>query len=217
MIAPAPPLSRPSIQAPVASAPVSFMQAAKGSKEGGHSLLSRTCAFFGGSHFSLLLLILQLATIALAVGIIIVYGGIPTPDPKPFSTDPWIWVSPANSTHVAITVRVFGSSDFLYLCKVQPTSSVPCSSSNAVKSISIPAVADGTGLFKTIVGGLSQGTKYFYQVCLPLLPTTAICAPAHTGLLISNLADRNRAIWHFFHLSSSKNKFQIRGGFLRLL
>ena len=176
MIVSTPPLSRPSIKPPVASAPVSFMQAAKGSKEGGHSFLSRTCAFFGGSHFSLLLLILQLATIALAVGIIIVYGGIPTPDPKPFSTDPWIWVSPANSTHVAITVRAFGSSsDFLYLCKVQPTSSVPCSSSNAVKSISIPAVADGTGLFKTIVGGLSQGTKYFYQVCAPGLPTTTIC------------------------------------------
>ncbi len=151
------------------------MQPPKGSKEGGHSFLSQTCAFIGGSYCSLLLLILQLATIALALGIIIVYGGIPTPDPKPFSTDPWVWVSPANSTHVAITVRVFGSSDFLYLCQAQPTSSVPCSSSNAVNAISIPAVADGTGLFKIIVGGLSQGTKYFYQVCAVVLPILTIC------------------------------------------
>ena len=29
---------------------------------------------------------------------------------------------------------------------------------------SVPAAADGSGIFKTIVGGLRQGTRYYYQV-----------------------------------------------------
>ena len=121
--------------------------------------MTRACSFVGGSYFSLLLLALEVATIALSIGIFIVYGPSSVPDPRPASTSPWVWVAPANATHVAITVRLFGGSDSLFICK-----SPSCSSASAFQTISIPATTDATGLFKTIVGGLLQGSRYYYQV-----------------------------------------------------
>ena len=145
---------------------LSVMQLQKNELQGGHSILYRACAFIGGSYFSLLLLTLELATIAVSIGILIVYGVFPTPDPRPFNAESgaWVWVSTANSSHVAITVRLFGGSESLFICKTAPTTSAPCSSTSALQVISIPVAADGSGLFKTIVGGLDQGTRYYYQV-----------------------------------------------------
>ncbi len=147
----------------------------QGGSQGGHSLMHRACAFVGGSYFALLLYALQLATIALSIGILIVSGPLPNPDPRPFDNNPWVWVSAASSTDVAITVRLFGGSDSLFICKTSP-----CSSSSAFRNIPVPVAADGSGLFKVTVGGLAQGTRYYYQVHdYALLKSPGCCWP-HT-------------------------------------
>jgi hypothetical protein len=177
--------------------------------EGKHSLLHRACAFVGGSYFAVLLVALQLATVALSIGILIVGGPLPTPEPRPFDYSPWVWVSAASSTDVAITVRLFGGSDSLSICN-----KLPCSSSSAFRNIPVTVAADGSGLFKVTVGGLAQGTRYYYQV-LPL-PDTAMRKSPHS---IGNRAGgrRHTHFWNLSHLSCSKNKFQICGCFLRVL
>ena len=167
------------------------MQSRNSSLQGGHSFLYRFCAFVGGPYFSLLLLIMELTTIALSIGIAIVYGPFgPTPSPAAYSTDPWVWFSPANSSHVAVTVRLFGTSESLFICTSLPTSASPCSAS-AVQSISIPVATDGSGLFKTIIGGLSQGTRYYWQV-------GSVFRTSHLSLCSLNFARLGRApLAHF--------------------
>ena len=144
------------------------MRPAKDTAHGAHSALSRACSLVGGSYFSLFLLALELASISLSIGVLVVYGPGSVPDPRPSDSSPWVWVSPANSTHVAVTVRLFAGSDSLFICKSPPTSTSPCSPASALQTISIPVAADGSGLFKTVVGGLLRGTRYYYQVGLPL-------------------------------------------------
>jgi hypothetical protein len=149
-----------------------FMRGQKSDAPGGHSLFYRACAVVGGSYCSLLIVILMLSTIFLSIGIMVVYGGFPTPDPRAFDAEPWVWVSAANATHAAITVRLFAGSDSLFICKTAPTSASPCSTASALYTIPIPNAADGSGLFKTIVGGLLPGARYYYRVhMLPCRPT----------------------------------------------
>ncbi len=178
------------------------MQIVKDTSQGAHSGLSRACSVVGGSYFSLLLLALQLASVALSIAILIVYGPGSVPDPRPFDSSPWVWVAPANSTHVAISVRLFGGSSLLFICKSPPSSATPCSSANALQTISIPASADGSGLFKTIVGGLLQGTRYYYQVRQP-----RASAPHDTKCAIHYAAGWCRALWHVSYVPCSTKEF----------
>jgi hypothetical protein len=188
------------------------MQSKTRNQQGGFSILTRVFAFFGGSYFSLLLLALELTTIALSIAIFVVYGVSPTPSPKPFSTDNWVWVSPANSSHVAFTVRLFGGSDSLFICQSPPTGSSPCSQSRALQSIFIPVAPDGSGLFKTVVGGLSPGTRYYYQVCVVATRLFLLIL-----ILMFQFAGRLRAFRFIFNFPDCENKFQICSRFMRFV